>query len=85
MTQFIKIAKVIGVSPGKILDGDGFFKNDDDGHLSLRFVKRLKEIDKLPDFQKRSLVNTIDAILFQFNEKQKEGNEKAEVLAAELD
>ena len=76
ITQFIKIAEAIGISPGKILDGTVNEDKKRNGRPSRRFLKRLEEIEKLPDFEKRALVKTIDAILFQYKEKKKNKRKK---------
>ena len=70
ITQFIKIAQAIGLSPGKILDGQYSSTRKKNGRSSRRFSKRLDEIENLPEYERKALVKTIDAVLFQYKMKQ---------------
>ena len=61
LPHFIKIARTLGVSAGKLLDEEVLQK----GPTSLRFSRRLPDMDKLPEFEKRLLVRIIDALVFK--------------------
>ncbi|MFC1853868.1 helix-turn-helix domain-containing protein [candidate division CSSED10-310 bacterium] len=64
ITKFINIAEAIGISPGKLLDGiDGLLENNNSDKLSRRFLRRLKDLEKLPESEQRALAKTIDAFL----------------------
>lgn len=71
ITQFIIIAQTIGVSPGEILEGIDQIPENNRVRLSRRFSKRLEEIENLPAFEKRTLIKTIDAVLFQHKAQKK--------------
>ena len=65
ITQFLKIADAIGIPPAKLFDKwkTSNDERNNDRLLSRRFLKRLKQVENLPEAQQRTLAKTIDAFL----------------------
>jgi transcriptional regulator with XRE-family HTH domain len=63
----IKLAKILNVSSDKIL---GLKKDMDYEHKpSLRFIKRLKKIEELPEVRKKEILRTLDDLIYASEKK----------------
>ncbi|MBN2258316.1 MAG: helix-turn-helix transcriptional regulator, partial [Anaerolineaceae bacterium] len=70
INQFVKIARALGVSPGKLLDeAESSNGKIPSIHISRRFLKRVEEMEQLPEPDKKAIVRTIDALLLQYKVK----------------
>ena len=69
LLQFIKISKAIDVPPGILLNGMEDVRKANNIQISRRFSKRIEELEKLPEAEKKAIVKTIDALLLQYKMK----------------
>lgn len=55
--MIIRIAKALEVSTDRLL---GFGSKETEDKISLRFTKRIRELEKLPEYKIRMILNMID-------------------------
>jgi len=65
--MIIELSKILRKSTDEILGIKGNKNND--AQLSLRFLKRLKEIEKLPEVRKKAILRILDDMLLASEKK----------------
>lgn len=70
INQFVKIARALGVSSGQLLsEAENSSEVVTHTKISRRFLKRVEELEKLPESDKKAIVKTIDALILQYKVK----------------